>query len=66
MIGIVVTDFRTDATDEKKKLQNHIELEKLLDVLSDGTVNDVTSGILYDGFDVGGMDLMIGKIVIEL
>ncbi len=62
----VVHEFITDATDENKHKQNHKELEKLHDVLSDGTINDVVSGILYDGFDVDGMDLMVGKIVTRL
>ena len=61
----VVHEFITDATDDNKQLQNHKELGKILYVLSDGTVNDVVSGILYDGFNIDGMDLMIGKIITD-
>ncbi len=63
---LVVHEFKTDNTDENKHLQNHIELKKLLCVLSRGSVNDVDVGILYDEFNIDGMDFMIGKIITEL
>jgi hypothetical protein len=63
---LVVHEFITDATDKNKQLQNYIELQKLLCVLSGGSVNDVESGVMYSGFNFDGMDLMIGKIITGL
>jgi hypothetical protein len=63
---LVVHEFITDATDKNKQLQNHIELQKLLCVLSGGSVNDFGSGVMYSGFNFDGMDFMIGKIITGL
>jgi len=66
---LVVHEFRTDNTDNtdnNKQLQNHLELEKLLSVLSGGGVNKMKTVILYGEFNVDDLDFMIGKIVTEL
>jgi hypothetical protein len=63
---LVVHEFITDAIDKNKQLQNHIELENVLCVLSAGSVNGVESGVMYSGFNFDGMDFMIGKIITGL
>ena len=61
----MVHEFNTELTEADKHAQNHRDLEEFLGVLS-GKNMVVESGRMYDGFNIDGMDFMIGKVVTNL
>ena len=63
---LVVHEFRTASTSDKKHKQNHTELERLMSVVSGGVETNIEAGKLYGSFKMGGIDLMIGKVITTL
>ncbi len=62
---LVIHEFKTEFTGAHKHAQNHSDLEAFLGVLSAGTVR-MEADRMYDGFNIGGVDFMIGKVVTNL
>jgi hypothetical protein len=63
---LIVHELKTELTETHKHAQNHSDLETFLGVLSDGKNLGIEAGKMYEGFNVDGMDFMIGKIVTTL
>ena len=62
---LAIHEFQTDQTLPLKHAENHLELERLLSVVSDENLC-LESGKLYGPFNIAGMDCLIGKVITKL
>jgi hypothetical protein len=62
---LVIHVFNTDHTEADKYAQNHHEFELFLSVFA-GKIMTIDAGRMYGGFNVEGIDFMVGKVVTVL
>jgi hypothetical protein len=61
-----IHESQTELTEAYRYTQNHSNLEEFLGVLSGGKNVAMETGKMYEGFNIEGMDFMIGKVVTTL
>ncbi len=63
---MLVHEFITNATTDKKHAKNETDLENFMEQLSNGTVNKVSRGQLYGPFFVHGEPLLKSKVALYI